>query len=75
MDIYVIVLRVLHIFAAVFWFGAAATFVLFIAPSVAATPEQAAALQVAQQRQTRLDNIGLVLLVIALSGMSTARYL
>ena len=36
MDLYVIVLRVLHIFATVFWFGAAVTFALFIAPSAAA---------------------------------------
>ncbi len=170
MDLYVIVLRVLHIFSTVFWFGAAATFALFIAPSAAATrpesqkfmnyllqqrkfvtailvaatlgilaglllylrdsagllwvwivsppglgftigaiagllaygglhmarrnlkrlgmlaqqiqsggkpptPEQAAALQVLQQRQTRLAYIALILLSIALLGMSIARYL
>jgi Tfp pilus assembly protein PilX len=39
------------------------------------TPEQAAALQAAQQRQARLGTIGLVLLIIALLGMATARYL
>ena len=37
MNVYVILLRILHIFAGVFWVGAAATFVLFIAPSAAAT--------------------------------------
>jgi hypothetical protein len=31
MDLYAIVLRILHIFSTVFWFGAAATFALFIA--------------------------------------------
>ena len=170
MDLYVIVLRILHIFATAFWFGAAATFVRFIVPAAAATrpesdkfvynllqerrfltamigsatigilaglllywrdsiglqltwittpagltftigaiagllaygglhmarrdlrrmgalaqqiqssgvpptTEQAAALQAAQQQQTRLGNIGLVLLSIALLGMSIARYL
>ena len=162
MDLYVIVLRILHIFATAFWFGAAATFVRFIVPSAAATrpesdkfvnhllqqnrfltaiiaaatvgilaglllyfrdsvglqltwittppglaftigaiagllaygglhmgalaqqirssdkpptPEQTAELQAAQERQTRLGNIGLVLLSIALLGMSIARYL
>lgn len=170
MDLYVIVLRIVHIFATVFWFGAAATFALFIAPSAAATrpesqkfvnymlnqrkfltailvaaslgilaglllylrdsaglqvawivtppglgftlgaiagllgygglhmarrnmkrlgalaqqlqaggkpptPEQAADLQKLQQRQTRLANIGLILLSLALLGMSIARYL
>ena len=39
------------------------------------TPEQAAALQAAQVRQVRLGNMALVLLSIALPGMSTARYL
>jgi uncharacterized membrane protein len=37
MNVYVILLRILHIFAGVFWVGAAATFVLFIAPSAEAT--------------------------------------
>ena len=170
MDLYVIVLRVLHIFGTVFWFGAAVTFARFIAPSAAATqpesqkfmnhlldqgkfvtailvaatigilagallywrdsiglqltwittssgltftigaiagliaygalhmarrnlrrlgmlaqqiqsggkpptPEQAAALQALQQRQTRLANLAVILLSIALLGMSVARYL
>ena len=170
MDLYVIVLRILHIFATVFWFGAAATFGLFIAPSAAATrpesqkfvnymlnqrkfltailiasslgilaglllyvrdsaglqiawiisppglgftfgaiagllaygglhiarrnmgqlgalaqqlqaagkpptPEQAAEMRKFQQRQTRLANIGLIMLGLALLGMSIARYL
>jgi hypothetical protein len=170
MDLYAIVLRILHIFSTVFWFGAAATFALFIAPAVAATrpesqkflnyllqqrkfltailaaatlgilaglllylrdsaglqwiwivsppglgftigaisgllaygglhlarrnlkrlgmlsqqiqsggkppsPEQAAALQILQRRQTRLAYLGVILLSIALLGMSIARYL
>ena len=170
MDLVVIVLRILHIFGSVFWFGAATTFALFIAPAAAATrpesqkfvnylmnqrkfltailwastigilaglllywrdsvgfqltwittpaglgftigaiagllaygglhiarrnlkrlgalaqqiqsggkpptPEQAAALQALQQRQTRLAYLGVVLLSIALLGMSVARYL
>ena len=39
------------------------------------TPEQAAALQTLQQRQTRLAYLGVILLSIALLGMSVARYL
>ena len=170
MNVYVILLRILHIFAGVFWVGAAAIFVLFIAPTAAATrpesqkfvnyllrqrrfvtwiliaatlailaglllywqdsagfqaswivsptglgftawalaallaygvlhmarrnlrrlgtqaqqiqsggqpptPDQAAELQRLQQRQNRLGYIGLVLLTLALLGMSVARYL
>ena len=169
MDLYVIVLRIVHIFGTVFWFGAAVTFALFISPAVAATrpeslkfmnyllqqrkfltailiasslgilagpllylrdstlrldwivtpsglgftigalaglfaygglhmarrnlrqmgalsqqiqsggkpptPEQATALQKYQQRQTRLAYLGVILLSIALLGMSIARYL
>jgi hypothetical protein len=37
MDWYIIVLRIIHIFAGVFWVGAAATFVFFITPAAAAT--------------------------------------
>ncbi len=37
MNIFVIVLRIIHIFAGVFWVGAAATFVMFLAPTAAAT--------------------------------------
>ncbi len=170
MNVYVILLRIVHIFAGVFWVGAGATFVLFIAPTAAAThpesqkfvnyliqqrrfvtailiaatlailaglllywrdsagfqgswilsptglgltagalaaflaygvlhmgrrnlkrlmmlgqqiqgggkpptPEQAAELQRLQQRQNRLGTIGLILLTLALLGMSIARYL
>ena len=37
MDWLVIVLRIIHVFAGVFWVGAAATFVFFISPAAAAT--------------------------------------
>ncbi len=37
MNPYIIVLRIIHIFAGFFWVGAAATFVLFISPSAGAT--------------------------------------
>src|SRR5574341_2623139 len=37
MNVIMILLRIVHIFSGVFWVGAAATFVWFIAPSVAAT--------------------------------------
>jgi uncharacterized membrane protein len=37
MNVYLIVLRIVHIFAGVFWMGAAATFVLFLGPTAAAT--------------------------------------
>jgi uncharacterized membrane protein len=37
MNGYIIILRIIHIFAGVFWVGAAATNVFFIAPTAAAT--------------------------------------
>ena len=37
MNVLMIVLRIVHIFAGVFWVGAAATFVMFLAPTAAAT--------------------------------------
>jgi putative copper export protein len=37
MDIVYVVLRVLHIFAGIFWAGATAAFVYFVAPAAAQT--------------------------------------
>jgi uncharacterized membrane protein len=70
MDWYVIVLRIIHIFAGVFWVGAGATFVFFISPTAAATlPESQRFMTYLTQKLSFLNRVRDVAGLNVLAGL------
>lgn len=70
MDIFYILLRVIHIFSGIFWAGGAVTFALFVSPSVAATlPESQKFMAYFVQQRHFLDSVVGASLTTVLAGI------